>query len=378
MILTNCALYDRDLKKRFDIHIENGIIKKITPHSKKTTGFDCRGRIACPGFIDVHIQGAGGSDILDSSREALDTISKTCAQNGVTGFLATTVYMVKGKNTHLDIAAQETGNPLGGARLLGIHLEGPFISLKKKGMIHTTCICNPSAKVMADIEKKCGRMLKMMTIAPELPGALPVIKKLVKSGCVASLGHSAATLDETRQGVKAGINHVTHIFNAMPSLHHREPGPLPEIFSNKKISVQVITDGVHLHEAVVRLVFGAVGPQRFITITDGMQALGLPEGIYEYNGVKYESKGGTARYKDGTLIGTATGIPELLSRLVRFTGCTLKEAVETVTLNPARLLRIEKKYGALAPGKAADITLIDKKFKVAATVVGGKIAYAAR
>jgi len=215
----------------------------------------------------------------------------------------------------------------------------------------------------------------MMTIAPELPGSTGLIRTLADSGVIASLGHSNATYDQAVQGFDAGITHVTHLFNAMPSLHHREPGPLGAILERPEITCQVISDGVHIHPSVVRLAYNALGPRRLIPITDGMQAMGLPDGRYVYNGIPYESKDGTARYEDQTLIGTALGLNQMLARLMRFTRCGRATAIQTATQNPAHMLGLGKTKGTLAPGKDADLVLFRPDLSVYATIVSGRVVY---
>jgi N-acetylglucosamine-6-phosphate deacetylase len=328
-----------------------------------------------PGFIDVHIQGAGGADVLDATPEALETMSRTCARFGVTSFLGTTVYKPGQENRHLKIAAEYVGRDLGGAHLLGLHLEGPFISLPKRGMIQPDCITLPSAAILDDIYRLLGGTLKMMTVAPELPESAGTIRALVDNGAVASFGHSKATYDETIRGFAMGITHVTHLFNAMASLLHRDPGPLAAIFERPDITCQVITDGVHIHPAVLRLAFHALGPERFVTITDGMHALGLPDGHYVYNKLEYESRDGTARYKDGTLIGTALGLSPMLARLTQFTPCTAVAAIRTVTENAARVLGLGQTKGAIAPGYDADLVILENDLSVHATIVAGRVVY---
>jgi len=215
----------------------------------------------------------------------------------------------------------------------------------------------------------------MMTIAPELPGSLQIIERLVDSNVIASFGHSNATYEQTLDGFNAGISHVTHLFNAMPSIHHRSPGPLVAIFETENVTTQVITDGVHIHPSMLRLAFEILGPNRIIPITDGMQALGLADGRYIYNGIEYESKNGTARYKDGTLIGTALGINQLLGKLVSFTDCPLDVAIKMVTENPAKLLNLQDRKGFIAPGKDADLVLLENGHSVHTTIVAGKIVF---
>jgi N-acetylglucosamine-6-phosphate deacetylase len=238
-------------------------------------------------------------------------------------------------------------------------------------MILPECVCPPSEQVLDTIQEIAGGHLTMMTIA----GSLPIVGRLVESGAVASFGHSSATYEQTLDGFDAGISHVTHLFNAMPPIHHRSPGPLVAIFQAGNITAQLITDGVHIHPAVLRLAFEALGAQRSIVITDGMQAIGLGDGRFIYNGVEYESKDGTARYKDGTLIGTALGLNQMLRKFMAFTGCSLVAAIKTVTENPARLLGLEDKKGTIAPGKDADLILLEDDLSVGTTIVAGKIVF---
>ena len=379
LLITNCRLFNApDDKQTTSILIEDGTIAQIgqiDPSAGCDNTLDAQGRLIAPGFIDVHIQGAGGGDILDATTEALKAISQTCARFGTTSFLATTVFKPNQKNQHLTLAAEHVGRNLGGAHLLGIHLEGPFISLQKKGMILPKCICPPSLQLLDEIQDITNGHLKIMTIAPELPDNLRIIQRLVDSNIIASFGHSSATYEQTLAGFNAGISHVTHLFNAMLSLHHRAPGPLVAIFQTKHITAQLITDGVHIHPSVLRFAFETLGPNRIIPITDGMQALGLADGKFIYNGVEYESKEGTARYKDGTLIGTALGLSQLLQKLMTFTDCPLDLAIKTVTENPAGLLGLEEKKGTIASGKDADLILLDHDRSVHTTIVAGNIVF---
>jgi len=360
LLITNCRLFDRPAeKKTISILMENGIISRIG-QIKVPAGFDnildAGGRIVAPGFIDVHIQGAGGADILDGTAEGLRVISETCVRFGTTSFLGTTVFKPNGENRHISLAGQYVNSDIGGARLLGFHLEGPFISLKKKGMIQPDSICPPSVEVLDRLLDTTAGHLKLMTIAPELPGSLEIIRALVDSDITASFGHSSATYEETLAGFEAGISHVTHLFNAMTPLHHRSPGPLAAIFETKKITAQVIADGVHIHPSVLKLAFKTLGAARTILITDGMQALGLADGKYIYNGVEYTAKEGAARYKDGTLIGTTLGLSQQLR-------------------NPAKLLGIEQRKGYVGVGKDADLVVLEKDCSVHTTIVAGRIVY---
>lgn len=382
LLITNCRLFDAaNQRVTASILIQDGLISQIgqaVSSAECDKVLDGQGRIIAPGFIDVHIQGAGGADVLDATPEALKAISQTCARFGVTSFLATTVFRPNQENPHLALTAQHVGQDLGGANLLGIHLEGPFIAPEKRGMILPDCVCPPSMGVLDEIENITQGQLRMVTIAPELPRSLQIVQRLVDSKVVASFGHSGATYEQTLDGFKAGISHVTHLFNAMASLHHRSPGPLVAIFENERVTTQLIADGVHLHPSVIRFVFDLLGANRIVPITDGMQALGLGDGKYVYNGIEYESKNGTARYKDGTLIGTALGLSQLLQKLISFTGCPFDTAIRMASQNPARVLGIQSEKGALAPGKDADLVLLEDDCSVHTTIVAGKIVFQSR
>jgi N-acetylglucosamine-6-phosphate deacetylase len=376
LLISNCRLFDAPSGgQATSILIEDGVLARVGSADPCENTLDAEGRIIAPGFIDVHIQGAGDADVLDGTVEALSAISRTSARFGVTGFLATTVFKPGGPNEHLAVAADCVGRDLGGAALLGIHLEGPFISTVKKGMIQPDCICPPSRQILDEILNATGDHLNLMTIAPELPECLPIIRSLVDSGTVASFAHSDATYEQTLAGFDAGISHVTHLFNAMAPCHHRSPGPLVAIFQDDHVTAQLIPDGVHIHPAVLRLAFEMLGPERTIPITDGMQAIGLGDGKFVYNGIEYESKDGTARYADGTLIGTALGLSQLLKRFVDFTDCPLDTAIRTVTQNPAGLLGLQDRKGAIAVGKDADLVLLDADLNVHTTIVGGKVVF---
>ncbi len=378
ILIKNCKLYNKLNDGLFDILIDG---KSITMIQKKietdnsVTVIDAKSKIAIPGFIDVHIQGAGGADILDNTVEALQKMSRTLAATGTTGFLGTTVVKPIENNEHLKLAREFTNKNLGGAIMLGVHLEGPFINIKKKGGLAPDSIYESSSEKLEEILNVTNGSLKMMTIAPELKGNLDVIKELIKNNVVSSFAHSDASYEETKRGFDAGINHVTHIFNAMPPFHHRNPSPLSAIFESKAVTAQIISDGHHLHPSAVKMVYKILGQQRSVCITDGVQGIGLPDGRYTYNGKEYDSVAGAARYLDGTLIGSTTSLGNIAKKFKKFTGCTFEEAINSVSINPAKVLGIDNKKGSLENGKDADIVLADENFSIFMTFVEGKISF---
>jgi N-acetylglucosamine-6-phosphate deacetylase len=270
---------------------------------------------------------------------------------------------------------EHVNRDLDGATLLGIHLEGPFINLGKKGGIAPGGIYPSSREKLDELYDAAGDTLRMMTIAPELPGNLDIIRRLADAGTVAAFAHSAATYDELRAGFEAGISHVTHIFNAMIPLHHRDPGPLAAIFEHPSVTAQIISDGHHIHPSVVRLLLRVLGKDRCACITDGVQGMGLPDGRYRYNGREYDSVDGVARYVDGTLIGTTMGLGVILRRFMEFTGSSLRDAIDTVTIVPARVLGIDSSRGSIAPGKHADLVILNDDLSIHATIVSGRIVH---
>lgn len=326
-----------------------------------------------PGMIDIHIHGAGGSDSLDGTRESLETISRTLAKTGTTSFLTTMVVTPGEGNRHLKRAADCTGSDLGGAELLGIYIEGPFISMEKRGGILPGCITAPSPAILDEILELAGDAMKVMCVAPELEGIDEIIKTLIYSGIKVSFGHSDAGYDETVKGFGMGISHVTHLFNTMRPLHHRNPGPLAAIFENSSITAELIGDSYHVHPSLINMAYRLKTSRGLVCITDGIRSTGLPDGKYMYNNKEYISEGGLARYTDGTFIGSTMSLKEITSNFMKFTGCSLNEAIDTVTINPARIAGVDNRKGSLEPGKDADILLVTPSLEIKKTIIAGRI-----
>lgn len=379
LLIKNTTLYSSiNDSISYDILLTNGKIVSITPAGEITTKepyIDASGLIAIPGLIDIHIHGAGGADSLDGTIAAFETISQALAKMGVTCFLTTMVIRPDEKNIHLQIASECTGKDLKGAELLGVYIEGPFINKKRRGGIDTGCITKPSPGIFEKILEISGNALKIMTIAPEIPGNDKIIAKLRKHNIIAAFGHSNANYEETKRGFNMGINHITHLFNAMNPLHHREPGPLGAVFENTGISFELISDSHHVHPVLIRFVRKIMGSCNMACITDGISSMGLPDGTYTYNKNKYTSAGGLARYLNGTYIGSTMSLGNIAKNFMAFTGAELKETIDTVTINPARILGIDRQKGSLEIGKDADIVLIDPSFNVHHTIIAGKTVF---
>jgi len=360
------------------IEIENGIVRavgQVDDSDAGEMGIDAEGRLALPGFIDVHIQGAGGSDVLDAEADALNRISRVCTRFGVTGFLATTIYRPNGENKHIPNVAECAKKDVEGAQILGIHIEGPFISKERRGMIHPSAVADPSISLFEKILEESQGELRMMTIAPELCGASSIIDRMLANRIIPSFGHSSANYEQALDAFKMGVSHVTHLFNAMQPMHHRSPGPIPAILESTHVTAQIISDGIHIHPAMIRLVANNLNEERCMTITDGVRALGLPDGVYEYDEREFTASGGVARYYDGTLVGTTLGMNELGKRFLNFTGWGLKALVRITSWNPAKLLGLEKSKGTIETGKDGDIVILNNDLSVWMTLVKGRVVY---
>lgn len=374
LLIKNCKLYNSPDRNLSDILVENSKISFVGKLPLEKTAdevIDVKGKIAAPGLIDIHLQGAGGASILDGTEEALITISKTLAKVGTTSYLGTSCVKPKRGNNHLRIAKEYVNKDIGGAALLGLHLEGPFVNPEKKGGLSLDVIYPSSSEALKEIYDLTGDTLRIMTIAPEMPGNLEIIKQLNANGTIPSFAHSNATYEETKKGFDAGITHVTHIFNRMLGFNHRNPEALNAVFENKTITAHIISDGYHVHPGAVEMVYKILGPERCICATDGLSGVGMPEGKYVYNDKEYESKGGIAHYLDGTLIGTTMSLLQIISNFKKFTNCTLQEAINSASKNPAKLLKLNK--GEIKKGKDADIIIFDKDFSNLNTIIGGKV-----
>ncbi len=338
---------------------------------------DAGNRIVSPGFVDLHIQGAGGADVLDGNPQSVRTIAKACTTHGVTAFLATTKFIPGTANRHIRDAVEGMRGETGGAACLGMYLESPFISGAKLGMIPPKSVQIPSEKALVEILALTGGKLRIMTVAPEIEGIAEVIAGLLENSIVPSLGHTAASYEETVRGFNLGIRHVTHLFNAMPSIHHRNPGPLPAVFEATDVTAEIICDGAHIHPAVIRTAVRLLGENRYALITDGMRGMGLPDGVFDYEGKRYDTKDGIALSADGILVGTATGLNRMIRNCMEFTGRPLEELVSAASLTPARILGIDDRKGSLKEGKDADITILNDDITVWKTFIGGREVYTA-
>jgi len=363
------------------ISIEKGKItaikeRKVMDIPAGVEVIDAGNGFVVPGFIDIHVHGGGGSDIMDGKYEAVKQVATTHSRFGTTAFLPTTMTMSKDKIIRSLKSVHEAFiKGTGAAEILGINLEGPYINPEKKGAQKEKDIKRPSTREFLEFNQASGNLIRIVTIAPEMPGAIDLIRWLHKKGIIASVGHSNATYKQVQEGILAGLSHVTHTFNAMRGFNHREPGVVGAALSSPKLILEMIADGIHLHPVAMKILIKIKEMGKIVLITDAMRAAGKPEGTYNLGGQEVTVTRGQARLKDGTLAGSVLTMDKAVCNMIDKVGVSLTEAIQMATANPARCLGVESKKGSLEPGKDADIVILNKKLKVELTMVKGKIVY---
>jgi N-acetylglucosamine-6-phosphate deacetylase len=371
--------------------IENGYIKisdkKIievgaVEDLKEDTGFDVvvlpSDYHAVPGFIDVHIHGAAGADTMDATKEALDTMATALPKEGTTSFLATTMTQETGQiEKALENAAQYViDQPSEGkAEVLGVHLEGPFVNPNMAGAQPQQYIIDPDLELFKKWQKIANGTIKQVTVAPEQPGGMEMVRYLKENSIIASLGHTHATYEQVGQAIEAGASQVTHLYNQMRGLHHREPGVVGAAFLRDELKAELIVDGVHSRPEMVKLAYQQKGSDGLILITDSMRAKCLKNGQYDLGGQEVTVKDGKAVLADGTLAGSILKLGHGVKNIVNFAGCTLAEAVEMASVNPAKQLNLYDRKGSIAQGKDGDIVVLDDNMEVSMTYCRGGLAF---
>lgn len=335
---------------------------------------DAKGRFVSPGFIDIHIHGSGGYDTMDATKKALKIIGTTIAENGVTGYLPTTMTMEASSiYKALDVVREEMGIETRGAKILGVHVEGPFINEKYKGAQKANNIVKPDY----DIIKDYLDIIKIITLAPEKDIDHSFIKKVkANSKITLSIGHSDASFEEAMKAIDDGISHATHIFNAMTPFNHRKPGIVGAIFTSD-ISCELIADLIHVHPAIFNILINLVHTDRMVLITDSMRAGCIKSGVSELGGQKVIVKNGAARLEDGTLAGSVLTLNKAILNMLRNSDLKIYDVVAMATINPAKVINMDNKKGSLEIGYDADITIFNDDIDVSFTIVEGKIVYEA-
>ncbi|MGM0792257.1 MAG: N-acetylglucosamine-6-phosphate deacetylase [Bacillota bacterium] len=363
------------------ILVEDGRIKSFGPADElggqsadKTIALDAGATLA-PGFIDLHIHGAGGADTMDSTPEALQTIARTLPAEGTTSFLATTITQERSL-IEKALANAAAYKPEGTeAEMLGIHLEGPFINEKRKGAQPLEHILKSDVELFKAWQEKSGQLIRLVTLAPELEGGKELVRHLAETGVIASIGHSDADYEEVREAVEAGATHVTHLFNGMKGLHHREPGTAGAALLFKELIVEMIADGVHVRPEMIKLALNSKGMDGMVLITDSMRAKCLKNGTYDLGGQDVTVKDGMALLEDGTLAGSILRMKDSVKNMTKFADITLAEAVKLASENPAKQLKVFDRKGSIAEGKDADLTVLNENMDIVLTICRGKVAY---
>ncbi len=340
------------------------------------------GRIVAPGFIDIHVHGGGGFSLMTDDPEQVRGFARWAVSRGVTSFLVSTA----GRDHAEVLRRLRALAPLvgitetGAARALGFHLEGPYISPARKGAFDPRWLRPPSVDEYRELVDTSGGTIRMVTLAPELPGADGLIRAIIESGAVAAMGHTDATYEQARRAIDLGVTHVTHCFNAMRPFSHRDPGvlglALDASLTSDAPTVELIGDGAHVGYVAARLLVRARGARHVVLVTDGMPLVGMPDGEADWEGQRIRVEGGRAvRVADGTIVGGVTTLDQMVRNAVHHLGVKAAGALQMASQNAASALRLMENYGTLSPGAAADFVLLDDGLRVAETWVAGTRVY---
>jgi N-acetylglucosamine-6-phosphate deacetylase len=323
---------------------------------------------AIPGFIDVHIHGAGGRDVMEGSSDALSVITQRVARYGTTSIVATTVTAstddtlraIEGISKYIP---QQLEHDDSRAEVLGIHFEGPFLSKERRGVHPAELLQLPTGDMLQKFLHAAAGNARILTIAPELLGAMPCIDAARSLGMVVSIGHTDATYEQARAAIAHGAHHATHVYNAMRPFSHRDPGVIGAVLTSTDVNAELIADGIHVDEIAMKVLLQAKGPERVVLISDGTPATGMPDGKYTLGGVEVTVVDGVCRNAEGKLAGSTLTLDRALRNIIAL-GVPLANAVRMLTLNPATVLGIEFKKGALRTGADADILLLNEALQV--------------
>lgn len=374
-IVNGQIIWGRDLLSDhallYDRRIVGVVPRNELPGEEISEAIDAAGLVVSPGLIDTHIHGIAGFDTMDGSVDSLRQMSLALVQYGVTAFLPTTMAMAWNIiELALDAISQAMSGGMPGARVIGAHLEGPYISESFRGAQAAECLLPADpARILAHRD-----VVRLVTYAPELDQGGDFRGQLQASGIVASMGHTEASYEQVRQAIQAGLNHVTHLFNAMPMLHHRHPGPVGAVLEHG-ISCELIADDLHVHPALYRLLVKTQGLEQIILVSDAMRATGMEDGDYDLGGQTVHVCQGAARLPGGKLAGSIITLNQAVLNFQRSTTVSWAEALQLASGNPARMLKVEQQFGNLQPGAAADIALFDRNMCAQLTIVQGEIVY---
>ena len=333
--------------------------------------------VVVPGFIDEHVHGAAGSDAMDGTMEDLGKIANALASEGTTAFLATTMTQSPENITKAlkAVKAYRELSPESGAEILGVHLEGPFISKDFVGAQPIEYVAKPSVEVFKKYQDASGDCVRIVTLAPEVEGSTELIKYLVSQNIVASIGHTNATYVDVKKAVEAGATNLTHTYNAMKPLHHREVGTVGSGLLFDELNCECICDGIHVSGPAIQLLHKNKPADKMTLITDAMRAKHMPDGVSELGGQVVIVKNGEARLENGTLAGSVLKMNNAVKNVMKFLNLPLEEVVKLPSQNPAKNLGVFDQMGSIKEGKRADFVILDKDLNVVQTVRNGKVIY---
>jgi N-acetylglucosamine-6-phosphate deacetylase len=357
--------------------IEDGVIASIASRADAAIPAgdlqDYPGATLVPAYFDVHFHGSGGADAMQATRESLTVIGRFLARHGVGSYLATTISApVDTTLRSLCGLAKLMGEDIEGARPLGIHIEGPFISHAKRGAHAERDLQLPTLALFNSMWEASEGHIRLMTIAPELPGADEVMARANELGVRISLGHSNAGTEDALRGIRAGAISATHTFNAMRRFDHREPGMLGVVLDRPDLYAEIISDGLHVHPTVVRMFWKEKGSERAILVTDAMSATGMPDGNYRLGELDVRVKDGKCIVGEDTLAGSTLTMDRAVQNFARFTGIEFGEAAALATRNPARMTGLDSQVGTLEAGRTADLTVLSPNGEVIETILRGQ------
>lgn len=356
--------------------IRNGFISRMGSSGSLTGPLDtpyvdAAGMFVAPGFIDLQVNGAFGDDFT-AHPETIWRVAEQLPRFGVTSFLPTLVTCDLAQTARAQDVLRERPAHFRGAEPLGLHLEGPFLNPQKKGAHNPAYLREPDSARVPHWSRENGVWL--VTLAPELPNAPGLVGELAARGVLVSLGHTMASVDQAKAGFRAGIRYATHLFNAMSPLDHRAPGAAGAVLATPEWVTGLIADGVHVDPALVKVVWLAKH-ENLNLVSDAMGALGMPPGSYRLNDFEVVVSDRDARLANGTLAGSILPLDRAVRNLIEYTGCTLREALQTVTTTPARVLEIAEERGRIAEGMVADLVFLDERFHVRMTIAKGEVVY---
>ena len=371
MLLIHAKYLDEDFRLvQGYIEIEDGKILRVgkdLPRKEEDLAVDCAGSYTVvPGFVDVHIHGCAGADTCDATREALEAMAAFLLAHGVTSFCPTTMTTSRETIQAALLAAKDMmDHPMeGGARVVGVNMEGPFIAKERKGAQKEEDILPPDFPLFQRFYEESGGIVRLVDVAPEQPGGLDFVEKASQL-CTVSIAHTTADYDQAKAAFDKGVTHATHLFNAMSGLHHRKPGVVGAVFDDSRVRGELICDGFHIHPAVLRAAFRLLG-DRALIVSDSMRANGMPEGeAFDLGGQMVTVHQGKALLPDGTIAGSVTNLHQEIKNLVSF-GVPFEQAVKAATLLPARAIGLDGEIGSIAPGKRADLVVLDENLDIAA------------